>query len=172
MESLDHCADNHYRKMVSTVEIVSIWWSRRRKNYLYIDALLYTFSGAFGNHHCRDCFERGVFLILNNNWVYVTWGNASQCVIQFLWLRPVTHHGFGLRHTTFIWWSLTEIQWRNIKAQISKFMGPTWGPPGSCRPQMGPMLAPWILLSGESTPDLIILITIPMASPNKQINLP
>ena len=27
-------------------------------------------------------------------------------------------------------------------------MGPTWGPPGSCGPQMGPMLAPWILLSG------------------------
>ena len=24
----------------------------------------------------------------------------------------------------------------------------TWGPPGSCRPQMGPMLAPWTLLSG------------------------
>ena len=23
--------------------------------------------------------------------------------------------------------------------QIAKFMGPTWGPPGSCRPQMGPM---------------------------------
>ena len=33
-------------------------------------------------------------------------------------------------------------------AQIAKFMGPTWGPPGSCRPQMGPMLAPWTLLSG------------------------
>ena len=32
--------------------------------------------------------------------------------------------------------------------QITKFMGPTWGPSGSCRPQMGPMLAPWILLSG------------------------
>ena len=27
-------------------------------------------------------------------------------------------------------------------------MGPTWGPPGTCRPQMGPMLAPWTLLSG------------------------
>ena len=25
--------------------------------------------------------------------------------------------------------------------QISKFMGPTWGPPGCCRPQMGPMMA-------------------------------
>ena len=23
--------------------------------------------------------------------------------------------------------------------QIAKFMGPTWGPPGSCWPQMGPM---------------------------------
>ena len=32
--------------------------------------------------------------------------------------------------------------------QITKFMGPTCGPPGSCRPQMGPMLAPWTLLSG------------------------
>ena len=27
-------------------------------------------------------------------------------------------------------------------------MGLTWGPPGSCRPQMGPMLAPWTWLSG------------------------
>ena len=27
-------------------------------------------------------------------------------------------------------------------------MRPTWGPSGSCRPQMGPMLAPWTLLSG------------------------
>ena len=31
----------------------------------------------------------------------------------------------------------------------SKVHGPTWGPPGSCRPQMGPMLAPWTLLSGR-----------------------
>ena len=35
-----------------------------------------------------------------------------------------------------------------LNTQIAKFMGPTWGPPGSCRPQMGPMLAPWTLLSG------------------------
>ena len=31
----------------------------------------------------------------------------------------------------------------------NKFMGSTWGPPGSCRPQMDPMLAPWTLLSGR-----------------------
>ena len=33
-------------------------------------------------------------------------------------------------------------------SQIAKFMGPTWGPPGSHRPQIGPMLAPRTLLSG------------------------
>ena len=39
--------------------------------------------------------------------------------------------------------------------QIAWFMGPTWGPPGSWRPQMGPMLAPWTLFSGSScTTDL------------------
>ena len=38
--------------------------------------------------------------------------------------------------------------WEDWKiSQIAKFMGPTWDPPGSSRPQMGPMLAPWTLLS-------------------------
>ena len=32
-------------------------------------------------------------------------------------------------------------------SQITKFVGPKWGPPGPCRPQMGPILAPWTLLS-------------------------
>ena len=35
-----------------------------------------------------------------------------------------------------------------LVTQITKFMRPTWSPPGSCRPQMGPMFAPWTLLSG------------------------
>ena len=39
---------------------------------------------------------------------------------------------------------MAETQW----PQIAKIMGLTWDPPGSCRPQMGPMLAPWTLLSG------------------------
>ena len=31
---------------------------------------------------------------------------------------------------------------------ITRFMGPTWGPSGANRTQVGPMLAPWTLLSG------------------------
>ena len=45
-------------------------------------------------------------------------------------------------------------------AQIARFMGPTWGPPGSCRPQMGPMLSPWTLLSGAFSLSLLPLIPI------------
>ena len=43
---------------------------------------------------------------------------------------------------------LTLFWYRLIPTLIARFMGPTWGPPGSCRSQMGPMLAPWALLSG------------------------
>ena len=32
---------------------------------------------------------------------------------------------------------------------MARIMGPTWGPPGSCRPQVGPMWAPQTLLSGK-----------------------
>ena len=40
------------------------------------------------------------------------------------------------------------IHQKGAQGQTLKFMGQTWGPPGSCRPQMGPMLAPRTLLSG------------------------
>ena len=38
-----------------------------------------------------------------------------------------------------------------IPTLIARFMGPTWGPSGAERTQVGPMLAPWILLSGYTT---------------------
>ena len=46
--------------------------------------------------------------------------------------------------------SVTYPLW-SVITQITKFMGPTWGPTGSCRPQMDPMLAPWTLLSGYTS---------------------
>ena len=39
--------------------------------------------------------------------------------------------------------------WQHFKTPlIAGFMGPTWGPAGADRTQVGPMLAPWTLLSG------------------------
>ena len=46
-----------------------------------------------------------------------------------------------------LWNNLVRGHW-SLSSQIARFMGPTWGPPGPCRPQMGPILAPWTLLSG------------------------
>ena len=43
----------------------------------------------------------------------------------------------GTSASASVWWSLT-----------ARSMGPTWGPPGADRAQVGPMLAPWTLLSG------------------------
>ena len=58
----------------------------------------------------------------------------------------------GLTH-----WPLGDLnenldKWCSI--QIARFMGPTWGPSGADRTQVGPMLAPWTLLSGK----LIVVI--------------
>ena len=36
---------------------------------------------------------------------------------------------------------------------ITRFMGPAWGPSGADRTQVGPMLAPWTLLSGTFIED-------------------
>ena len=38
--------------------------------------------------------------------------------------------------------------------QESKVHGANMGPSGSCWPQMGPMLAPWTLLSGKLGPTM------------------
>ena len=38
--------------------------------------------------------------------------------------------------------------YKNKHSLIARFMGPTWGPSGAERTQVGPMLAPWTLLSG------------------------
>ena len=44
-----------------------------------------------------------------------------------------------------IWYGTVTWIW----TLIARFMEPTWGPSGANRTQVGPMLAPWTLLSGE-----------------------
>ena len=47
-------------------------------------------------------------------------------------------------------WTNQQLVWISIETtQIARFMGPTWGPSGADRTQVGPMLAPWTLLSGK-----------------------
>ena len=46
------------------------------------------------------------------------------------------------------WIPLTQGHICGSLSLIARFMGATWGPPGTDRTQVGPMLAPWTLLSG------------------------
>ena len=56
-----------------------------------------------------------------------------------LWRMKDGHEKYHRRKRIALHW---------MASQIARFIGPTWGPHGSCRPEMGPMLAPWTLLSG------------------------
>ena len=70
-------------------------------------------------------------------------------IISCIWCKPCNGRVlpfFGMQMANFARLCSGHI---SLSTQIARFMGPTWGPPGSCRPQMGPMLAPWTLLSGN-----------------------
>ena len=54
-------------------------------------------------------------------------------------------------------WKGKGIQTRGISSLIAKFMGPTWGPSEADRTQVGPMLAPWSLLSGYIATDIWVI---------------
>ena len=73
--------------------------------------------------------------------------------LNFVCARGSAFHYSYLR-CTYMW---KAHSFGVIRAQIARFMGPTWDPPGSCRPQMGPMLVPWTLLSGGIIADFVEL---------------
>ena len=64
------------------------------------------------------------------------------------WNGLVMRYAFPCHHDVFMCHAFSNDVTNLDNSHIARFMGPTWGPPGSCRPQMGPMLAPWTLLSG------------------------
>ena len=53
-------------------------------------------------------------------------------------------------------WLMSEFDWWvNSPSLIARFMGPTWGPSGTDRTQVGPMLATWtLLIKVKWAPDL------------------
>ena len=58
-------------------------------------------------------------------------------------LQTLNFHYIFLPHVVFRGVSVSHGCYHSvIISKIERFMGPSWGPPGSCRPQMGPMLAP------------------------------
>ena len=72
---------------------------------------------------------------------------------------------YFMRLTQYRVWNLVwEISWScwkhstNNSSRIARFMGPTWGPSGADRTQVGPMLTPFILLAGFVSYSLRLII--------------
>ena len=55
-------------------------------------------------------------------------------------------HKIQQKYTLAYYW-VTNFR-SHLPPQLARFMGPTWGPSGAERTQVGPMLAPWTMLSG------------------------
>ena len=67
----------------------------------------------------------------------------SQPLLNFIFINPYVNElwkrpGYRFSLITII----------DLSTLIARFMGPIWGPSGADRTQVGPMLAPWTLLSG------------------------
>ena len=116
---------------------------------------------------CNDCFEQNKILLhelpaislLKQIKIFTVlhllcMSSAYNCINEAIsWL---------LCHVSLIRWDINVRPYLPLQisihvlydpidmvTKIASFMVPTWGPPGSCRPQMGPMLAPWTMLSGK-----------------------
>ena len=95
------------------------------------ELLLYYLSSTRYERYCSYCWLwSSISRKLDNHYIH-----STICQRHMSW--------YSLKRTD----KYRGLLW--IDTQIAKFMGPTRGPPGSCRPQMGPMAVPWTLLSGH-----------------------
>ena len=104
-------------------------------------------------------------------------------VMVFLWHHSCHCDDLSIKLNLSLRWHFCDITVVTAQdnlsltsTQIAKFMGPTWGPPGSSRPQMGPKLAPWTLISGKfiTVTVVIFLWSTPfcLTHPDWQCNSP
>ena len=100
-----------------------------------------------------------MYVVLHCLYCCLSWGSiSSTCAISVTRNHNCTYKVNVLVKQDCMWncyfmWTLWRYYaWNHNSAQIVRFMWPTWGPPGSCRLQVGPMLATWNLLSGPCMP--------------------
>ena len=125
--------------------------------------------------HCqRTAFHRSsAYQVTQNSLQFVLWYVAFCSVSNYtypLLIQQLHHFIVACLYTVCVYTSEQMVNtapnkkrtasykaWNNIKlgdrlpymrSLITRFMGPTWGPSGADRTQMGPTLAPWTLLSG------------------------
>ena len=103
--------------------------------------------GAVGHSCSKNCIFADTYIrrwLFRKDLTIMQWSSTNKIADAILYCFL-----FSNNLLIYIWceWHVRQVFASNT--QIAMFMGPTWGPSGSCRPQLGPMLAPWTLLSGN-----------------------
>ena len=78
-----------------------------------------------------NCFHSATYIVVVNKTLIKKNNKKIRSILSVIYF-------------SLLLWSLGK---KLIGSLIAKFMGPTWGPSGADRTQVGPMLAPWNLLS-------------------------
>ena len=106
----------------------------------------YIVTGLFVNHlkgflWFTDCLTIGIIhetMVVHMTWDWTFFNNYIYIYV-YIYAFFLSGHWDGAG------------RWRPVTSKIARFLGPTWGPSGADRTQVGPMLAPWTLLSGLFT---------------------
>ena len=89
--------------------------------------------------------------LLHMHWTYFTiWITSLAHGQDMIKITKPERWAHFLGYTGVTFWK--DVAGFLLISLIARFMGPTWGPPGSCQPRVDPMLAPWTLLSGILKP--------------------
>ena len=97
----------------------------------------------FAGTYYKACHHGGRYWVYHHGALYLKSSHYSPQV-SFTGAR-------ASKKVAMLWYDeLTIWEVTMIATLIASFMGPTSGPPGADRTQVGPMLAPWILLSGST----------------------
>ena len=91
----------------------------------------------------------------------------KQSTPKVLYLHTFIIHSVGISavntsgayHDADYWVWLESVATMSLESLIARFMRPTWGPSGADKTQVGPMLAPWTLLSGIWLYVLLVTMT-------------
>ena len=143
--------------------IISIIYARPRGWVFYINYHVTTkLNILFDNRGIKKSFEFNNYITTWNQWFWDFAGadglmkcccslsvEADTVIIGDGVQRPVFAVNGSVPGPTIVVHEGQEVR-VSEQTLIARFMGPTWDPPGSCRPQIGPMLAPWSLLSGDA----------------------
>ena len=120
-------------------------------NYTCVDLIFAKNSLQFMQYVLKmlDCeiWAYAIYLIHQALLTCIPWSSFMSC---FSWDQIIITYFYTHEKSTLTVWKKNKYCKFHKKCifQITQFMRPTWGSPGSCRPQMGPMLAPRTLLSG------------------------